>query len=248
MNEEQKPATVSFSRAKQTLAAAPPPNPSTAVVPAAAPGALTTPGNPAEDGPNVGEWDSVRLNRPPALKLFTVKAPTYLDNKEWVDTFVWDSAVSLGKACVVIPTKQTLMYKEKRADGDKNPTPPSMFKTKAEAEESGLDYVALSCAEILIECSDAVAAMAPVQTHLTTLAGKNYLPAVIWLQGTAFRIARTWYSDFGKWLKSRYANGQYRLYATRETGTHGPYMAAQCKAHGATPQEIRDAIAAEFKI
>ena len=246
MNEEQKPAIVSFSRAKQTLAAAPPQPQSTAVVPAAAPGALTTPGNPAQG--LVGEFDSSDLKKPPVLKYVTGNAELAAENPEWANKFVWDGAICFGPEVVVIPTRLTKNYREKRPYPDNNPTPPASFKTKAEAEASGLPIVDVGLVEFLIELTKEQAALAPAQSWVVDLGGKPYLPAVSWFQNTAYEVVRTLVSDYGRHLKGRFANGQYKLQTKVFQGKTGPYRAPVLKAHGATPKEVSDAIAAEFKI
>ena len=174
MNEEQKPATVSFSRAKQTLAAAPPQPQSTAVVPAAAaPGALTTPGNPAQG--LVGEFDSSDLKKPPVLKYVTGNAELATENPEWANKFVWDGAICFGAEVVVIPTRVTKTYREKRPYPDNNPTPPASFKTKAEADASGLPIVDVGLVEFLIELTKEQAESAPAQANWVPEASRSAL-------------------------------------------------------------------------
>lgn len=244
---EQKPATVSFSRAKQTLAAQAPANPNTAVVPAAGTGgALTTPGNPAQG--LVGEFDSSDLKKPPVLKYVTGNAELATENPEWANKFVWDGAICFGAEVVVIPTRVTKTYREKRPYPDNNPTPPASFKTKAEADASGLLIVDVGLVEFLIELTADQAALAPAQSWVVELGGKHYLPAVSWFQNTAYDVVRTLVSDYGRHLKGRFASGQYKLVTKVYQGKTGPYRAPVVKAHGATPKEVSDAIAAEFKI
>jgi hypothetical protein len=247
MNDtEQKPATVSFSRAKQTLAAQPPANPSTAVVPATAPGALTTPGNPAAGV--VGEFDSTDLRRPPVLKFITGNSETATENPEWANRFCWDGALCLGSEIVIVPTKLVKTYREARPWPDKNPTPPASFKTKTEAEASGLDWLPVGIVEMLVELTPEQAAMAPAESWKTELAGKTYVPAVGFFQKTAYDVAKILLHDHDHHLKGRLANGQYKLYAKRIIGKTGPYLSPSLRSHGATSPELRDAIAAEFKI
>lgn len=244
---EQKPATVSFSRAKQTLAGTGTPAPtSTAVVPAAAPGAVTTPGNPAQG--LVGEFDSSDLKKPPVLKYVTGNAELAAENPEWANKFVWDGAICFGAEVVVIPTRVTKTYREKRPYPDNNPTPPASFKTKAEADASGLPIVDVGLVELLIELTKEQSELAPAQSWVVDLGGKPYLPAVGWYQATAYDVVRTLVSDYGRHLKGRFANGQYKLQTKVFQGKTGPYRAPVLKAHGATPKEVSDAIAAEFKI
>ncbi len=248
-NEETKPATVSFSRAKQVAGAkapAPAGAPTAAVVPADTNTAVAVP----DDGGGcvVGEFSSAILKKPPVIKLVSGNSEAALTSPEWIGQFIWDNAVALGKELVIIPTRLTNSFKEDRPFGDKNPTPPAHFKTYAEARASGLKIMDVAIIEMLIELAPEQAKLEPLEAHKVSLAGKEYLPATMWVQKTAYDCARTLVHDFKKWLGGRLANGQYKLSVKIINGASGPFRSPTMKAHGKTPADVSDAIAAEFSI
>lgn len=244
---ETKPATVSFSRAKQVagVKAPAPPESGTAIVPA---NTNTAVGSVDPGGCLVGEFDSSILRKPPVIALVSGNSTVALENPEWLGQFVWDKAVALGKEAVIIPTRMTNSFKEDRPFADKNPTPPAFFKNIAEAKASGLKYMAVAVVEMLIELTPEQAKLGPLEAHKVSLAGKDYLPATLWVQKTSYDVARTLVEDLKRWLGGRFANGQYKLTTRVCQGPSGPYRSPILKAHGKTPQDVSEAIHAEFSI
>lgn len=244
--DETKPATVSFSRAKQAAAAANA-TPAPVSVPATV-NSETAVAAPAQPNSSfVGEFTSTDMLRPPSLKYVSGNGDLAVQNPEWRDRYVWDGAICLGTECVVIPTKCVKFYREAREWGDPNPTPPATFKTKAEADASGLEIMDVACIELLVELNDAQAAMEPTQSWATPLGGKTYLPAVFWVQKTSYDCART-LAHMGPRLGGRLANGQFKLSSKVIQGKKGPYRSPDMKLHGKTPPEVSEAILKEFKI
>lgn len=236
--------TVSWSKAKTPTASTDETSTAAAETPSSTAVATVPKGNtavvPANTAPDYeGEW-SPSMNKDPYLSLFSNKSDNADEFPEWIGTYVVAKKFSLGKEIVAIPVMLKNWFEEKTEFGSGDI--PDRWNTSAEAIASGKEYQTVGEVQFLVEVPEAKAGEDIVQDHAVEYGGKLYVPVKYTCRKTAFNTVYAQIrTDKNRWLKGRYANGQYRLGITKKTSPVA-YLAPTIRNAGATPEAVSNDI------
>ena len=228
----KKPATA--KPAPAAAEAAPEPTTAVATVPKASKAVATLAQSPQIQG----EFTS-RDMAIPFLNLGQKSGMMCDEHPEWIGTWVYDKATSLGDEVKVVFCRMRKYYEEITEFGGEDI--PARFATADEYREAGYnDSQIRDVAELdlLIEATEEIADNAIID------AGEScYVPARYIVRSSAYgKTVGVLLKDLAGWLKNDLASGFYTMTTEKKSGKGNTWHVPKLTTAGALPAELRAAV------
>lgn len=222
------------------------------VVTTVSPGTALVPANPPsskyiEDSQMSGEFGNSDISVP-FLKIGHKTSKGSDEIEGLIGSFVFADNVLFGKNTpITVAFLRMAKYYMERVDYE-DKTIPKKFRTRAEADASGVEYEEHAILDLLIEIAAEKAA--EFEEHISLSAdGKDYIAARMDVKTRGYRnTVGVLLRDKDGWLKGTFANGKYVMSADKRTDGKNTWYVPLLKAAGPTSKDLRDEVKSRYGI